>query len=204
MADIKDFNCTYENSAGICPEAVEGLNLQFPDAYLHAETMAVLAKQIRKVEKVDFCTLPFCHTVEAEAMGGIVNLGNERTGPRAKSYLCTKPEELLLLPEIDYQKGRIFQVLKACQILKEQGEQVVLMISGPFTIFNVLIDPRFVFKGMRKQPEKMQQVFDKLREELLRFIEQAVQVQVDIISYADSSGSQQVVDLVLNLFRKGE
>lgn len=193
MAEIKDFKCTYQNSVGISPKVTEGLNLQFPDAYLHAETMAVLAKNIRTVEGVDFCELPFCHTVEAEAMGGQVNLGNERTGPRAKDYICTKPEELLALPEIDYTKGRIAEVLKACRMLKKQGEHVVLMISGPFTILNVLIDPRFVFKAMRKQPEVMQQVFDKLQEELLRFTEQAVLAKVDMISYADSSGSLNII-----------
>ena len=33
MGDIKDFNCTYDNSAGIRSEVTEGLGLTFPDAY---------------------------------------------------------------------------------------------------------------------------------------------------------------------------
>ncbi len=41
-------------------------------------------------------------------------------------------------------------MLLACRELRDQGEHVVLQVSGPFTILNVLIDARYVFKGMRK------------------------------------------------------
>lgn len=193
MTEIKDFKCTYQNSAGICPEVIRGLDLKFPDVHLHAETMALLAVHIRKAGHAEFCELPFCHTVEAEAMGGMINLGNERTGPRAKEYICTRPEELLQLPVIDYSAGRIAEVLKACRILKEQGETVVFMVSGPLTILNVLMDPRHIFKGMKKKREIMQQVFDKIREELLRFTVKIVEAGADIISYADSSGSLNII-----------
>ena len=33
MGEIKDFNCTYDNSAGISGEVTEGLGLTLPDAY---------------------------------------------------------------------------------------------------------------------------------------------------------------------------
>ena len=91
MADIKDFKCTYDNSVGISEEVTAKLHLTFPDAYLHWDTMALIAEALKETDGAAFCELPFCHTVEAEAMGGIVNYGNEKTGPRAKEYICTKP-----------------------------------------------------------------------------------------------------------------
>ena len=99
MADIKDFRCTYANSAGIREEVTSKLNLTFPDAYLHWDTMAAISLALKETDGAGFCELPFCHTVEAEAMGGIVNFGNEKIGPRAKEYIYTKPEELLDLRE---------------------------------------------------------------------------------------------------------
>ena len=60
------------------------LDLKFPDAYMQHETMAALSKALKRHDGASFCELPFCHTVEAEAMGGIINYGNEKTGPRAK------------------------------------------------------------------------------------------------------------------------
>ena len=112
MGEIKDFNCTYDNSAGINGEVTEGLGLTFPDAYLHADTMAKLSRALKEHDGAAFCELPFCHTVEAEAMGGLVNYGNDKTGPRAKEYICTKTEELLELQPIDFSKGRIHEVLQ--------------------------------------------------------------------------------------------
>ena len=99
---IQDFHCTYLNSAGIQSEVTEGLELSFPDAYLHCDTMAVLSKALKEHDGAAFCELPFCHTVEAEAMGGHVNMGDDKTGPRAKEYICTKMEEILELPPIDF------------------------------------------------------------------------------------------------------
>ena len=193
MADIKDFRCTYANSAGINEEVTRKLNLTFPEAYLHWDTMAAISLALKETDGASFCELPFCHTVEAEAMGGIVNFGNEKIGPRAKEYICTKPEELLDLKEMDFSQGRLHEVLLACQHLRQKGENVVLEIAGPFTILNVLIDIRYVFKAMRKQPELMKQVFWKIGDQLLRFIKEAQKYGVNMISYADSSGAVSII-----------
>lgn len=201
---IQDFKCTYGNSAGIREEVTNRTHLTFPDAYKHAETMAELSQILKECDGAPFCELPFCHTVEAEAMGGIINYGNEKTGPRAKEYLCTDIEEILELPAIDFEKGRIQEVLKACRILQERGEHIVFEVSGPLTILNVLIDPKYVFKGMRKKPELMAQIFAKLGKEILAYMECAKEHGADLISYADSSGgvnilgpkmAEQMVDL---------
>lgn len=193
MAEIKDFHCTYDNSAGIQGEVTKGLNLTFPDAYLHAETMVLLSKALKEHDGAAFCELPFCHTVEAEALGGSINYGNDKTGPRAKEYICSSVEELLNLPSIDFTKGRIQEVLKACKSLSEQGEHVVFEVSGPFTILNVLIDAKYVFKAMRKQQELMLDVFHKLGEEILQFMKAAKNHGASFISYADSSGGVNIL-----------
>lgn len=193
MGDIKDFKCTYDNSAGISDEVTKKLDLTFPDAYKHRETMVVLAEALKETDQASFCELPFCHTVEAEAMGGIVNYGNEKTGPRAKEYICTKPEELLELKSIDFSQGRIHELLLACQDLRQKGENVVLEVAGPFTVLNVLIDAKYVFKGWRKQPDVMKEVFWKIGEELLKYIKEAQKYGVNMISYADSSGGVNIL-----------
>lgn len=211
MGEIKDFHCTYGNSVGISEEVTNGLDLTFPDAYLHCDSMVKLSKALKEHDGASFCELPFCHTVEAEAMGGMINYGNAVTGPRAKEYICTSVEELLELPEMDFSKGRIHEVLLACRELRNQGEHVVLQVSGPFTILNVLIDPKYVYKGWRKKTEVMKEVFWKLGEQILRFIQEAKKYGVDLISYADSSGgvgilgprmAEQVVDAFTYEFLK--
>ena len=100
MADIREYKCTYSNSVGISAEVTEGLGLEFPDAYMHSGTMQTLAKAIKKHDDSDFVLLPFCRTVEAEAMGAVLNYGDSNTGPRAKDPICANMDEVLALPDI--------------------------------------------------------------------------------------------------------
>lgn len=193
MGDIKDFKCTYDNISENSPEIARKLGLIFPDAYLHADTMATLSKANKEKTGNAICILPFCHTVEAEAMGGSITLGNEIAGPRAKEYVYMNYEELVNLPDINLKEGRIHEVLLACKMLKEQGEYVALEVCGPITILNVLIDTKYIFKGMRKKPELMKQVFEKIGNEMLRYMEEAKKYGVDFISYADSAGGVNIL-----------
>lgn len=190
---IKDFNCTYDNSAGINAEVTAKLNIEFPDAYCQADAMVILSKALKEYDNAVFCEMPFCHTVEAEAMGASIKLGDGSTGPRADEYICSTLEEVLALPEIEFSEGRIHQVLLACQKLAAEGEPVVLEISGPFTILNALIDVKHIFRGMRKQPELVKHIFEKIGNELLRYTEEALKYGVTYISYADSAGSVSIL-----------
>lgn len=193
MSSIKDFKCTYDNGVLEHSKIVEELGFTFPDVYLHADKMAALSKRQKEKQGNLICVLPFCHTVEGEAMGGIITLGNEVAGPRAKEYLYTDYKELGEINEIDFTKGRIQEVLQACHILHEQGEHVMLEVSGPITILNVLIDIKQIFKGMRKDFEFMKSVFHKVGTQILSYIKEAKKYGVDFISYADSAGGVNIL-----------
>ena len=64
-------------------------------------------------------------------------------------------------------------MLLACQALREEESMWCSRCPAPFTILNVLIDAKYVFKAMRK-PELMKEVFWKLGGEILRFMEENV------------------------------
>lgn len=193
MEKIVDFKCTYNNSAGINEDVTKNLELSFPEAYKHWETMVLISKELKKHDNSPFCELPFCHTVEGEAMGGVIKYGDEKIGPRAKEYVCKNSEDILNLKSIDFTKGRISEVLRACTHLRNEGENVVLQISGPFTILNILMDATTVFKIFRKEPEKMKQIFDKFQNEILSFIKEGQRAGANLISFADSSGGVNIL-----------
>lgn len=188
MAGIREYKCTYSNSVGISAEVTSGLGLEFPDAYMHSDTMQILAKAIKKHDDADFVLLPFCRTIEAEAMGAVLNYGDANTGPRAKDPICSDLDEVLALPQIDFSRMRVHEVLDACRTMKNEGETVCLEVTGPFTILNALMEPRLVFKAYRKDREKMKQVFTKLGDELLKYIEEGKKAGVDVFIFSDSAG----------------
>ena len=59
MGEIREYKCTYSNSVGISAEVTYGLGLDFPDAYMHSETMQVLSKAIKEHDGASFCLLFF-------------------------------------------------------------------------------------------------------------------------------------------------
>ena len=193
MAKIRNFNCTYGNSVGISREITEPLGLEFPDAYKHRETMAQLSRAIKEHDGAGFCLLPFCRTVEIEAVGAPINYGDENAGPRAAEPLCSTPEEMLSLSDIDFSKGRIREVLEACRILADQGEHVCLEIVGPWTQMQSLMDPRTLFRCQRKQSEVVLQVMEKIGGQLLRYVDEARGCGVEIITYSDSAGTLNIL-----------
>lgn len=193
MSNIREFKCTYSNSVGISAETTAGLGLEFPDAYMHSETMQILARAIKAHDKSDFVLLPFCRTIEAESLGAVLNYGDANTGPRAKDPICTSADEVLALPSIDFGTKRIHEVLDACRAMKDAGENVCLEITGPFTILNALMEPRLVFKAYRKDRDKMRQVFSKFSDELIRYIEEGKKAGVDIFIFSDSAGSLDIL-----------
>ena len=188
-----DYKCRHLNGSESESAAIESSGLKFPEAHCNAKDIAVLSKSIKLAQNGSFCCVPFCHTVEGEAMGATINLGDAVNGPRAKSYCCDSLESVLDLPDIDLSTGRISEVIKASAQLKAEGEEVVLYLSGPFTILNVLVDPTKVFKTFRKKPEVMIDVFDKLEVQLLNYVKAMKNAGVTIVSYADSSGGLNIL-----------
>ena len=193
MTKLVDYPCLHDKFVGFEEDVIRELNIPFPEGYCHGDTMARLALAQKEKTGAAFCTLPFCHTVEGEAFGGIVNLGNGTIGPRAKEYVVQSLDEVLALSDIDFSRGRIREVLDACRRLKEQGETVCLNISGPITVLNVLLDVKYVYKGLRKNPEVTYDVFWKIGRNLLQYVEEAKKLGVDMISYADSAGGVNIL-----------
>ena len=188
MTKLSDYSCTYGNDGTAFFETANQLGLGFPEAYVKAGDMAMLAKALRQDSSSKFCYLPFCHTVEAAALGADINLGNEYAGPRARSYIFNSLDELSDLPEFDFSKGRISQVLDACRMLHAEGESVALEVCGPLTVLSALIDIGQIIKGWRNKPEYMIEIFNGIGRQLIRYMNEAAMAGVRLICYADPTG----------------
>lgn len=126
-------------------------------------------------------------------MGGNIRYGNEKAGPRAAAPVCSSLEELSFLSRMDPESGRMAETLAACQMLREQGEEVVFQMSGPYTIWNTLIELKQVFKAARKTPEQVEALFQKLEEDLLGLLLEVKKNGVRMVSYADSAGGLSIL-----------
>ncbi|MBU5591493.1 methylcobamide--CoM methyltransferase [Clostridium sp. MSJ-4] len=189
----RDFKCVLDDKEEIPTGVMEEFKVKFPEVHFNEKEMVALSKAIKEANKEDFCILPFCMTLEAEALGAVINLGDEKMGPRVSAHTFTNFEDLKKLSVIDINKGRIAKVLSSVEILKSYGEQVILKVQGPFTIINSLIEPRIFYKAIRKNKEEVEKIMGVIEESIALFIEEGIKRGADIISYGDSAGTMDVL-----------
>lgn len=184
-----DFICTGDASEHIPEEVFRNTGINLPGAHSDKRSMATLAGELRKHREDVITRVPFCVTVEAEAYGGHIKLGDVINGPRVESYRFTSIKEMSDLQSLDLSKGRIKEVLDAVELLAEAGEKVALSVEGPFTILSSLIDPTNFYKGLRKTPQQIQAILAVIEEGIIRYSLEGINRGASIISYGDPVGA---------------
>lgn len=185
MGKIMDYHCGYDSAAGLGQWSEQEPGLQFPQAYCRREQMVLLAQTIRKAEGRAFCLLPFCHTLEAEAYGAVIDLGTGLTGPRARGYAFSSVNQLLELPPLNRASPRLEETLAACRLLKQQGEPLLFQISGPMTILSSLLPSELLFRGLMKETGAVLELFQRIGQDCLWILKAAEEAGADLLSYAD-------------------
>ncbi|OLN32041.1 uroporphyrinogen decarboxylase family protein [Desulfosporosinus metallidurans] len=188
-----DFICTGDDLEQIPEEVIKKTGISFPGAHSDKNSMATLAGELRKHRGDVLTRVPFCVTVEAEAYGAHIKLGNALAGPRVESYRFASLEEMSNLQGLDLTRGRIKEVLDAVEILVEAGEKVALSVEGPFTILSSLIDPMNFYKGLRKNPQRFQEILAVVEESIIRYSLEGVNRGASIISYGDPVGAMGII-----------
>ncbi|WFD11111.1 uroporphyrinogen decarboxylase family protein [Tepidibacter hydrothermalis] len=187
------FECKSDELEQIPKEIIDSTELQFPKAHVDMDSMVNLSEKLKEYRKDTVCRIPFCVTVESEAMGAKINLGNEKNGPRVSEYMFDTIEELGNIKEIDLNKGRIRTVLDSVEQLRNQNEIVSLNVEGPFTIISSLIDQRSFYKGIRKNKEIIDNCIKVVEDSIVKYILEGIKRGANIISYADPCGSIDIV-----------
>ena len=174
-------------------ESQEILGMQPVDIYKDPEKIAELAVIIKEQRGQEFCMLPFCHTLEAEILGGNINLGDETAGARAGAPICESTSDVLSLKVEKNCLERHDNMLKAIQILKDKGEDVMFCITGPIGTLTCLVESRTVFKEWRRDPEKFNDVLDFLANILIDLALKASEAGACAIEYADPPAAVSIV-----------
>ncbi|MEN6414156.1 MAG: uroporphyrinogen decarboxylase family protein [Veillonellales bacterium] len=194
MDNKAGFKCGGINSEEIPESIIHSTGISFYKAHTDRRAMAAVAVQKKELDKDSICRVPFCVTVEAEALGAKVVVGNDSTGPRfTGGYTFTSIEQLAEIPEMDLTKGRIHEVLQSIRLLRDEGHIVALNAEGPLTILGMLLDSMVLYRGISKQKQMVKQVLQLVEDRIVKYIEAGIEHGAQIISYADPSGVSEIV-----------
>lgn len=158
--------------------------------------MAKVAEAICRHTGFENLGVPFCMTVEAEAFGSTVDLGNAGVEPCITEYGAQELAAILAAPLPDPVKdGRSPVVLAAIKELaaRHAGLPVIGNLTGPVSLATSIIDPLYFFRLMRKTPEQVMDVLHYLTDYLAAFARAQAAAGADVIAIADPTATGEIL-----------
>ena len=176
-------------------ELMELAQAWWPMAHNDVETMVQLAQAAYTNGLFDNIGVPFCMTVEAEAMGAEVDLGDKFTEPRVTEYAIKSVEEWKNLYELDLTRGRVKTVLDAISRIKTDCPDAAVMgnLTGPISLASSVVDATGFYKDLRKKTESAHKVMELVTDNLVRFGKAQIEAGADFITISDPSGTGEIL-----------
>jgi [methyl-Co(III) methanol-specific corrinoid protein]:coenzyme M methyltransferase len=167
----------------------EILQVKWPLFHQKAEEMARMALGALEILDFDAVRLPFCQTIEAEALGCEVSYKDFIPGNNVALYpLDATPE----FPEDFLNRGRVPELLQALRLLKQEvGERAMVLggAVGPLTIARALLDSVPLLKASLKTPQKIVPFLEVAQKACLRLARAMLDAGVDGIVIEDMTAS---------------
>lgn len=166
-----------------------------PQAHTDSRKMAALAKSAYENGCFENAGVPFCMTVESEAMGAPVALGNEEIEPRVTGYVLQSVTEWQSLPAMDLGAGRCAVVLDAIGILCRDCPDlpVVGNLTGPVSVATSLLEPMVFYRELRKKAEDAHRYMAFVTDQLVRFGLAQIEAGAQVITVSDPSATGEIL-----------
>ena len=193
-----------DNQPCICPggmmnmiitDIMERTGASWPAAHSDAEQMATLTYELNQAGGFENYGVPFCMTVEAEAMGATVDMGDAQTEPHVVDSPLSSATQIGQLAPFSLSQGRIPTVLAAIRILKAKGSAVPVIanITGPVSVAGTLVDMTPLLMELRKKPEACHQLMTLITDNLISYGHAQVEAGADAICIAEPSGTGEIL-----------
>ncbi len=179
-------------TTGITVEMMERRGIFWPEAHRRADLLAGLAESIHLYTETECIKLPFCMTVEVEALGAPVDYRTRDTIPTELRHIWDHPNQLYI-PDDFFDLGRVPVVLAAVSTLRRRYNDevpIVASIVGPFSLASKLFGFENFLVWMITEPDWVHRVMAALTPLAIRYSTALVEAGADtiIVGEAGSSG----------------
>ncbi len=139
---------------------MEAVGAKWPEANMDAELMAKLALGAKTLLDFDAVKVPFCQTIEQEALGCTINPGDEKNLPSIALHPYDAKEGAdIEYPQDFLERGRVPVVCEAVRILKKEvGDSAAIVggIIGPYSITAELLGITDCLKLIMRNPAALE------------------------------------------------
>jgi len=176
-------------------EAMQKVGAPWPEAHSDPVKMATLGASLNRLAGLEAVRIPFCLTVEAEAIGCKVDMGTINRQPSIRGPAFGSPSQAEIDPGF-LEKGRVPAVLEAIRILKKENIDAPLIvgITGPFTLSGHLVETERLVKMMRTNPTVVDDLLDKVTDASVAYSEKIAEAGADVITVNEPSAAPELID----------
>ena len=193
--DRPPFICPGGMMSMIVTEVMQQGGSFWPQAHSDAELMAGLTCAANRLAGVENVGVPFCMTVEAEAMGARVDLGSQENEPRVIEYAMEKMTDLDRLTPLDLTRGRVRVCIDAVRLLKFASPEVPIIanLTGPVSLATSLVDPLLYYRALRQDKEAAHRLTRLAAENAIAFGDALIEAGADLVCIADPSATGELI-----------
>jgi [methyl-Co(III) methanol-specific corrinoid protein]:coenzyme M methyltransferase len=178
-------------TVGVTVEAMKKVDAGWPHSHWDPKKMATAAASTYELTGVPCCTVPFCLTLEGEALGAPLDKGTEITQPQIMEHLEI-PFDEFEVPHDLLSRARIPAVLEAISLLSKSQrdlQPVNIKVTGPFTIACAVFGAERVLLATLEEPDAVKRVLEKMADVGIALSRAAIKAGVDTITLSDPVAS---------------
>lgn len=175
-------------------QAMEKIGAAWPLAHTDPEKMAAIGTSLYRLAGLKTARIPFCLTVEAEAMGAGIDIGLINKQPSIRKHPFATAQEVVVPPDF-LEKGRIQAVLEATRLLKMKASNLPLIVgtTGPFTLAGHLIGIEKYLLWTIKDRNSVISVLKTANKACLEYTKAILDAGADVVSISDPSASPELL-----------
>jgi [methyl-Co(III) methanol-specific corrinoid protein]:coenzyme M methyltransferase len=179
----------------IITELMEKTGIMWPGAHTDANKMADLAAAVYEYGMFENYGVPFCMTIEVEAMGAGIDMGSKIFEPHVVDYVIDSVSDYNKLKALDVNSGRAKVTTDAISILKSRDKVVPIVgnLSGPVSVASSLMEPVTYYKELRRKKEDAHKFMEFVTEQIIKFGQAQVKAGADVIAISDPSGTGEIL-----------
>jgi [methyl-Co(III) methanol-specific corrinoid protein]:coenzyme M methyltransferase len=177
-------------------EVMKKTNNRLPEAHHSAELMSGLARDVESETGFENFGVPFCMTIEPEALGSDVDYGTLESEAKIKkeAFPSVKSVEFPFSGGIE-KNPRSGAVLDTLSLLSKKYPDIPAIgsISGPVSTAGSLVDPMTFFKELRLNRDGAHRLISSVTDELIKWAALMAENGASVITIADPTATGEIL-----------
>jgi [methyl-Co(III) methanol-specific corrinoid protein]:coenzyme M methyltransferase len=158
--------------------------------------MAAISEDVHRMTGFENLGIPFCMTVEAEALGSAIDFGTLACEPKIEK------EPYPSVTQVDFKdrglmekSDRVGTVVQAGYLLSKKYPDIPVIgsVTGPISTSASLVDPMQFLREMRKTPSDTHRVVDYVTGHLIDYARLLVDNGASVITIADPTATGEIL-----------